>query len=123
MSDVLLSFTVPGTPRPRQRARKGQHGWYTPAATQRYQRDVALEALHMRGAGQPPLTGVAIELVAYMPDKRRRDLDGVLANVLDALVKARVLADDSHTHVPQQRITSEIDRDDPRLDVVIRRAR
>jgi crossover junction endodeoxyribonuclease RusA len=37
----------------------------------------------------------AVRIEAYPPDKRRRDLDNMLKAVLDALVYAKVLADDS----------------------------
>lgn len=36
-----------------------------------------------------------VEIQAFMPDKRTRDLDNLLKSLLDALVKAGVLVDDS----------------------------
>jgi crossover junction endodeoxyribonuclease RusA len=38
---------------------------------------------------------LAVELTAYMPDRRRRDLDNVGKAVLDALQHAGIYADDS----------------------------
>jgi len=38
---------------------------------------------------------LAVRILAYMPDKRRRDLDNVLKAALDALTHAGVWADDS----------------------------
>lgn len=38
---------------------------------------------------------LAVEIVAHMPDKRRRDLDNVLKALLDGLTHAGVWADDS----------------------------
>lgn len=38
---------------------------------------------------------LAVDIVAFMPDKRRRDLDNVLKALLDGLTHAGVWADDS----------------------------
>lgn len=37
----------------------------------------------------------AVEVQAFMPDKRKRDLDNLFKSLLDSLVKAGVLVDDS----------------------------
>lgn len=42
-----------------------------------------------------PDTKIALEIVAYPPDRRRRDLDNLLKAPLDALTHAAVWADDS----------------------------
>ena len=45
----------------------------------------------------PTIAGpCAVTISAYMPDKRRRDLDNLLKATLDALVHAAVIDDDSH---------------------------
>ncbi len=42
------------------------------------------------------LTGpLVVDIVAFMPDKRRRDLDNVLKAILDGLTHSGVWADDS----------------------------
>lgn len=38
---------------------------------------------------------LAIEIKAYPPDKRKRDLDNILKSLLDSLVHAGVVEDDS----------------------------
>jgi crossover junction endodeoxyribonuclease RusA len=38
---------------------------------------------------------LSVRILAYMPDKRRRDLDNLLKSALDALTHAGVWADDS----------------------------
>ena len=53
-------------------------------------------------------------------DNRKHDLDGQMSTILDALVKARVLPDDSQQSVVKE--TSEykgIDREDPRALITV----
>lgn len=73
-------------------------------ATQRY-RDWTNEALWMIKAQKPRRfegeVSISIGLVA--PDKRRRDADNCGKAVMDALVKAAVIKDDSNKYV--RRIT------------------
>ncbi len=42
---------------------------------------------------------LAVTIRAYVPDRRRRDVDNLLKSVLDALTHARVWADDSQIDV------------------------
>ena len=49
-----------------------------------------------RDWGKPTITShVAVTLVVTWPDRRKRDIDGPVKPVLDALVKAEILKDDS----------------------------
>lgn len=41
---------------------------------------------------------VAVDIVAYMPDRRRRDLDNILKSLLDSLTHAGVWDDDDQVH-------------------------
>lgn len=60
-----------------------------------YQRAVAGLAMAMDRA-EWPLTGrLSVEISAYPPDMRRRDVDGMLKAMLDALTHAGVWEDDS----------------------------
>lgn len=44
----------------------------------------------------PPMAGtVAVDIEAFMPDRRRRDLDNLLKGLLDALTHAGLWLDDS----------------------------
>lgn len=47
-----------------------------------------------------PIKGpVKIEMVAEFKTKRKKDLDGVLSSILDLLVDAGIIEDDTHTIV------------------------
>lgn len=73
--------------------------WMESAAM--FVREQALDALELDKAvanthSQPLFAQEVTALtVVYFPDRRRSDLDNVLKGVNDALVKARVIADDS----------------------------
>lgn len=60
-------------------------------------------AADIRRAKLPRLAGAEVTLHWRIPDRRRRDADNLaptLKVVLDALVRAKVLPDDSWVHVP-----------------------
>lgn len=64
------------------------------AAGRTYRAAVADQVLIQRGAKR--LAGrLAVEIVAHVPDKRRRDLDNMLKSALDSLTHAGVWLDDS----------------------------
>ncbi|MEZ2132713.1 MULTISPECIES: RusA family crossover junction endodeoxyribonuclease [unclassified Sinorhizobium] len=69
-------------------------------ATQRY-REWTNEALWMLKAQKAPrFTGeVSISIGLVAPDKRARDCDNTLKCIMDALVKASVIKDDSNKYV------------------------
>ena len=57
--------------------------------------DVQLLKYRIKG----PLSGrQEISIIFYMKDNRRRDLDNLLTSVLDSLVRANILEDDSWQH-------------------------
>lgn len=61
-------------------------------------------------AGRPRITDgdLAVTIVATPPDRRRRDLDNLVKAVLDALVRAGAMSDDSHV------AELHVERRDPR---------
>jgi crossover junction endodeoxyribonuclease RusA len=68
----------------------------------------------VRGRSMPEGARLRVEIQAHVPDRRRRDLDGMLKAVLDALTHARVYEDDSL--IDDLRITrAPVDRQNPRL--------
>ena len=74
-------------------AARGNARYLSPRARAWHQEAWAI----LRGAwrGKPMRGEVAVLLVLHPPDRRRRDLDNTLKAVLDALVHAGVLQDDS----------------------------
>lgn len=111
-----LTFTVPGPPVPKERARRAPNGrWYTPTKTRDYERLVASCALH---AGAKPKTGpVHITLAIFWPDRRSRDADNVLKSVQDGL---NGIAYDDDRQVIGFTVTTDLDRSKPRAVVSVR---
>lgn len=69
-----------------------------------------------------PLNGnkYSVHIVIYEPDHRRRDLDNQMTSLLDALVAAGVLTDDSCDYVT--RLSVELggyDKQDPRAEIEV----
>lgn len=77
----------------------------------------AIEQLvKQRGRTKTMRGDVCVALFAYQRDKRR-DLDNVIASLLDALKKARVIEDDFN--VAQVRATRYIVPNEPRIEVMV----
>jgi crossover junction endodeoxyribonuclease RusA len=52
-------------------------------------------AVHLGAGNRQPITArLAVTIHAYMPDRRRRDLDNILKPLLDVMQHAGVYADD-----------------------------
>lgn len=71
-------------------------------------------------AGLPlPAAPVELRLRIYLADRRRRDLDNALSSVLDLLVDAGALKDDSWAVVPSMRIEACLVSEEPSAVVEI----
>ena len=66
-----------------------------PPSVNTYWRRVNGKTLIRRSARFPAGIRAAVVVEAFMPDRRMRDLDNLFKALLDALVKAGVLVDDS----------------------------
>jgi Holliday junction resolvase RusA-like endonuclease len=112
---ILLTLSIPGPPRGKQRPRAARRGEiltvYTPKETQRWERDVAkLAALTYDGAPLARPVRLVVNAVAARPQALYRhadpagrlvrctkpDGDNVLKIVADALTLGKVLEDDRY---------------------------
>jgi Holliday junction resolvase RusA-like endonuclease len=62
---------------------------------------------------------VVISYTFYVKDKRRRDLDNMIATVNDALVKAEIIQDDDWQHLSIGQAVGALDRKNARLELKI----
>jgi crossover junction endodeoxyribonuclease RusA len=112
-----VSFTVPGPVVPWQRAASVGARRFTPAKQRQYQANVRMHALAARPRG-PWLPSkharYRVDVEAYLPDERRRDLDNVAKTILDALNGVLYL-DDSQVTVLM--VATHVDRERPRVEV------
>lgn len=66
----------------------------------------------------------SIAVTIYEPDAHRRDLDNQLTSIMDALVRAKVITDDSNRNVYGASVRlGGIDYDNPRAEIVITKER
>jgi len=91
------------------------------AATKRYRR-IAREAVQ-----DECLVGwerASVAATFYWPNQRRRDTDNAIASLkaaYDGLVDAGLLPDDDYEHMQRERPVFEIDRDHPRVELLVTR--
>jgi len=120
---VKIALTIPGKPQPKQRARKGRHGWYTPSKTREYENRVKqfgdFELMHWRATSDRPWpldARYCLTVTLFMPDKRRRDADNCVKSICDGL--NGVLWDDD-AQVVELRVRKDYDKEEPRSEVVV----
>ena len=66
-----------------------------------------------------PIDKAIVQLTYYFPDRKRRDPDNYSGKmVLDGLVKAGIITDDSFGHI-QLLLAAGYDRDNPRTEIKI----
>ncbi len=83
----------------------------------RYRTDVELVVLlaKVETFGE---SAVGVEIEAWMPDARKRDVDNLLKGVLDGMTHAGIWQDDSQIDYLSIRRMG-IDRERPRLDITV----
>lgn len=134
---LLLAFTVPGSPVPMARARKGAGDrWYTPGDGPRYKKLVArcarfdvdiTSATDMWNSvkKRPGLAELyaepAIRVVMrfYFPDRRHKDLDNLQKSVLDALVQGELIREDNWRVVRKVDASADYDKLNARAEIEI----
>ena len=68
------------------------------SAKGRAYREAVIEQVQLQGGLKGYQGKLVVEVEAYRPDKRRRDLDNLLKATLDSLAHAGVYEDDSQIH-------------------------
>lgn len=114
--DVLTAVHL-GVPVPKERARQGPHGFYTPTRTKDAQQALAWTLRQARGRRAGFTDTVAIVAVFYVPSFQRKDTDNCMKLVMDAATKAGVWRDDSQ--VRAEAVFFEYDERAPRTVVAI----
>lgn len=122
-----LHFVVPGKPQAKQRARAGRGGrHYTPKETRQYEELVKWIGIEATSRWRKMLESVwlktgtfALGVTAYVPDRRRRDLSNIEKSIEDGL--NGVTWDDDCQIKRRLEGGIEYDKDEPRVEVVVRR--
>lgn len=106
-------MTVPGIP-PSPNSTRREHWAKRAAAAREWKRDAfyaAMEARELhRGMVKFPLQSAALRIVIVSPTRVRRDPDNAIASakpLIDGLVKAGVLSDDSFAVVRELTVAQE----------------
>ena len=69
---------------------------------------------------QIPTQPISITIIVFWADRIRRDLDNAANSIMDALVKAQVIADDSFKYVDCIDLQyGGVDADNPRCEIYI----
>lgn len=72
-------------------------------------------------AGYDSAVPKTVIINSFIHDKRRRDLDGILATIMDCLVHAKALADDNRFCVPRIEIESfDCEKGKDRVEIEIK---
>jgi crossover junction endodeoxyribonuclease RusA len=67
-----------------------------------------------------PYQKAKIKITYYFATKRRRDIDNMNQKfILDGIVKAGIIADDSTNVIGQVEVVPEYDKDNPRVEIEI----
>lgn len=116
---MRIAFVVPGPVVPWQRAASVGTRRFTSTKQRGYQASVRMHALAARPRG-PWLPSKAqryrVDVEAYLPDERRRDLDNVAKTILDALNGVLYLDD---SQVTTLLVATHVDRERPRVEVTV----
>lgn len=116
---MKVEFCIPGPVVPKGRPRFGRGHSFTPRRTVIYERLVKACAVSAMAGRLPLALPVEVEVVVYMPDKKRRDLDNCIKSVTDACNEVVYLDD---VQIVRLRASKEVDREHPRVLVSVQEA-
>lgn len=118
---ITLSGQTPSQKNSKQMALNRRTGTMFPVSNpivKRWQSAVAKE-LAMIYQRDSFIGKVGIYYTFYVQDNRRRDIDNMIASINDALVKAEIIEDDSWQCLNIVGARAEIDKANPRAELVI----
>lgn len=117
---AMIRLTLPWPPSVNTiwRTWKGRH--LLSKAGREYRQQVAgiIASQRVQGFGRRE---VKVHAVAYLPDRRRRDIDNLGKAAYDALQAARIFDDDSQV-VDSHWVKGPVCRDNPRIEIVVEAA-
>lgn len=120
---ITLTGQTPAQKNSKQMALNRKTGAMFPVSNpivKRWQTAVAKELAMLYKIGFKTWEGrVSINYMFYVQDNRRRDIDNMIASVNDALVKAGIITDDSWQCLKIGEADAQIDKDNPRAELVI----
>ena len=90
-----ISLTLPWPPSVNRLWRMGKGNWYSTDQYRNFQKIVYYSVNLSRRLKFEDTATLGVNLYAYPPDKRKRDLDGLLKATLDSLQHSGLFKDDS----------------------------
>lgn len=122
MIGTVIHFTIPGEPKPKERARKGNEPgsqFHTPKETKKYEEAVGLWALQARCKTKEwdVRSRFRLDVIFYFPTWRK-DCSNVLKAIEDGC-NGILWHDDSHKYLKAGSFDSEVDRENPRVEVTV----
>jgi Holliday junction resolvase RusA-like endonuclease len=117
VAEDVVTVVHDGTPIPKERARQGPRGFYTPQRTRDAQEALSWVFHRAMKRHSPFSDTVAIVAVFYLPTFQQKDTDNCMKLVMDAATKAAVWRDDSQ--VTAQAVFFERDTRRPRTVVAL----
>lgn len=115
---ITIHGVVPSLKNNKQMFRNSKTGRYFPSSSQRvkdWNTDALWQLKNVKPVENYP---VAMYATFYMATNRRKDMDNMLSTVQDILVKAGILEDDRWQLIPRITITAEMDKNDPRVEIL-----
>ena len=114
---MLIAFQVDGEPIPKQSARAGRAGWYTPQRMRDWQELVSWIAKETMGIEPPLRSPLSVRLDFTRSTRHRVDLDNLSKSVLDGMNKIVFNDDQQITHLV---VSKTYDTETPGVSVQVR---
>ena len=99
-----MVITLPWPPSLNGNVRHSRYGSYKTPAYKAFTADAVAAIWEQHGMPAKPLARCRVAIELTPPDKRRRDADNHVKPILDALVEAKLLADDNSEWVKEVRV-------------------